>query len=140
MYFRTPHYVLLFLTSRNIFLFVKNNKTDVCEVFDFEDIVTDINTATNTNFDYLEFYEISSYIPIVFDKSDELIFAINEEKTEYFLILKNFNKDELEELKRIVDSNSSNMKIGNNLEYVYIIYSKENNSIIEGIIRSYLYC
>ena len=45
-----------------------------------------------------------------------------------------------EELKRIVDSNSSNMKIGNNLEYVYIIYSKENNSIIEGIIRSYLYC
>jgi len=127
-------------------LFLNTSKEETCNNFDLNDLVNEINLATNNSFTNLQNSNMSMYIPVSFTKDVNYIFLNTPEKeTEYFIIAQNLSENELLDLNDFVETNNklyenNQIKMGTHGEYTYAIYSDRYNSIIEGIIRSYIYC
>ena len=124
--------------------FINNTKLNECEDFKLEDIVLDVNMATDNNFLISNDNTMSLYIPMIFSENTDYIFAsIENSKDDYFLIAKDLNENEFFELESFVEikkDNDNQVKINKYNEYTYVIGSDDYESTIEGIIRSYIYC
>ena len=121
--------------------FVKQNSDSSCELFELDEVLLEINLATNNSFSIADLDVIIQYFPIDFNEESEYLFANNIELSkEYFVIVKNLSLEKLEELKKYVKFNTNEIVLGTHNEYTYIIFSETYNSTIEGIIRSYIYC
>lgn len=123
---------------------IKNNyKDSLCDKFDYESMLIDINVITQRNFQQIDILEISSYMPI--DLLDEYnsIFYVDKEFDEYFAISKKVSAEKEKKLKDFIENEKKrniNIELGGNDTYTYIINSDRKSSTIEGIIRNYIYC
>ena len=107
----------------------------------FDNLVIDVNMATNTAFITLDNYALSLDLLIDFDENTEFVYAANEDKTDYFIVARNLNKEEINEIETFVDMQkklNEIVKMEKNNDYIYLISSSEYSSTIDGIIRSYI--
>lgn len=127
------------------FIIILKNKQTTCDDFELDDILYEINLATNNYFLSLEEGEdTSSYFPIPFNQNKKHISAFNlNDEDEYFLLIENISSDEKEKLKKFIENSinkEKNIKFEEYGKYTYIISTTDYTSIIDGIIRSYIYC
>lgn len=135
--------ICLLVSVLIIFLLNKDDKTE-CN-FDMDDVLLQIDVVTNNSFYQLTLSEIFLFIPVDFNVDDKYVFAANKETGEYFLLAENLNEDQIFELKDFVETNNELypnklIKLEEYNKYIYVVCSKEYDSSIEGIIRSYIYC
>lgn len=128
-----------------VFLKKESNKK-ICNDFEFSILAEEINMATNNNFLQSLDTNISQYIPVNISEEANHIFMHGEDLySDYFIIVQNLNESDYFDLENYVKTNNKlykekQIKFGTYGEYTYAIYSKQYASIIEGIIRSYVYC
>lgn len=123
--------------------FMKRQETDKNDLINLEDIVMDINIATDVNYKVLDNDEMSLNTSISFTEKTDFIFAKDENSGDnYFMIARNLSVDEFDEVKDFVEFRKD---MGEEIifktydNYTYMIYSKKYNSTISGIIRSYIH-
>lgn len=122
---------------------IKNKNT--CNNFELSDIVNEININTNHNFESSLRNDIYTYIPIEISDETNYVFGNVENNTEYYMIIQNLNEKDILELKKFIDIKNSKyekkqIKMETRGEYTYVILSEKYSTVIEGIIRSYIYC
>lgn len=122
--------------------FMKRQETDKNDLINLEDIVMDINIATDVNYKVLDNDEMSLNTSITFTENTDFIFVKDENSDDnYFMIARNLSVDEIDEVKDFVEFRKD---MGEEIifktydNYTYMIYSKKYNSTISGIIRSYI--
>lgn len=125
------------------FLNRQNNKK-ICPYFELDEVFLEINLVTNNSY-LLSNYEMSLYIPISFSLENNYVFAYDLQNPGYFLLAKDLDEQSKAELEDYVSTNNklypeNKMKFGKNEQYTYIILSDKYDSVIEGIIRSYIFC
>ena len=115
----------------------------MCDNFTYDDILVDINIITNSNFEKTDELDMGMYMPIDLLDEDNSVFYVDKEFNEYFAISKKIlgdKKNQLKDYVKIEKKRNKNIKLGENNLYTYVINSKKYESIIEGVIRSYIYC
>lgn len=130
-----------FIVIRKILIGNEISKNN-CEYFGFEDIIVEINSATNHSF--LSGRDLTSYIPVSLTKDIKYTFAVNaENEQEYFIIIKDISEKDLKEFKNtlgLINIGEKDLEIKQVGNYTYIISSNQNYSTIDGIIRSFSTC
>lgn len=126
---------------------VKEPETKNCNNFELETLVNEINLATNNKFAAPLDNDMSMYAPIVFSMETNYVFSHRDDdiSRDYFIIAQNLGETEMFELENFVKTNNelytdNQIKMETHGGYTYVIFSEEYDSIIEGIIRSYVYC
>jgi len=137
--------MLICLLSCLCLLIFMRKEEKKCSNFEYSDVLYEINLATNGYYEDTRIeIDVSSYLPVSFDENKKYAFGNNyEEKNEYFLLVENLTKEEKETLKEFVETNiklENDIKLEEYDKYTYIIASDSYTSIIEGIIRSFIYC
>lgn len=117
-----------------------SNKKEI-QVFPFDDLLEEINLASNESFDEISSNQITMYLPLAFSTENNLLFAVDvDNANEYFLIANNLDYNQ----KSQIESLYSNVKEEPNFifysdeKYVYVIKSEEYLYMIEGIIDSFI--
>lgn len=140
-------YVLTVLIIITIILsLIFNKKENRCDDFALEELFFEINLATSNSFKIEEGQDISKNIPITLPKETDYLFSLDsDDENEFFLVIRNLDSDKILELENFVKINNdlyedNKIKFIKDNIYTYIISSKQHESTIEGIIRSYIYC
>ncbi len=129
-----------------IVLIPKKELPSECADFELEEVLLEINLATGNRFNSLETKEISEKLPIGFLNETDYIFSYNiESDNEYFILARNLSENELFDLKNHIDTNNelyedNQIKLVEIGIYVYAIWPSQYDSVIDGIIRSYIHC
>lgn len=117
-----------------------------CNNFGLETLVNEINLATNNKFTNVLNDDMSMYVPVAFSTETNYIFSHSDEiGSDYFIIAQSLNESELFDLESFIKTHNrlyadKQIKIETHGEYTYAIFSEKYVSIIEGIIRNYIYC
>ena len=126
---------------------IKEPEIKKCNNFELETLVNEINLATNNKFIAPLDNAMSMYVPVVFSMETNYVFSHRDGdiSKEYFIIAQNLSETEMFDLESFVETNNglysdNQIKMETHGEYTYVIFSIEYDSIIEGIIRSYVYC
>ena len=134
--------ILCLLMIKNV-----NNKMveETCDNFELSELINEIMLSTDNNFMQDIDDNISLFIPITISKNTNYVFLRDEISGEYFVIGKDLNEKELLDLNSFVENNNKlyvDKKIvsGTYGKLTYAIFSQKYSSVIEGIIRSYVYC
>lgn len=136
--------ILFFLKFERKHINGKNcsNKIDLNEIY------YSINSNTDSFFDLVKDEDIGLYLSMDFSKvKDYLVAARIDVDNEFYIIMKNLTKEQLNTLKDMVNAkkktdkdkfNSTKVETYNGITYV--IFSPNYVSAIGGIIRDYAYC
>ena len=123
----------------------KEQENKVCSNFELDDIIFKINNVFEKNLIFNEDKNITLYMPVNISNDANYIFARNDTTDEYIFLGKDLNKQDIKELEKYVQLKNDlypddQLEINQHNNYVYIIFSNNNFSTIDRIIRSYIYC
>ena len=143
---------LLLVAVIALILLKFNNKKDdensCIDGLDLQEIYLSISLSTNSVFDIQDESLITNYLPLDFSGLDEYLLATRQDVLdEYFIIIKDLDNEQIDFLNTVVDNQKNiyperfeKAKINTHNNITYVIFSDEYSSVIEGIIRSYIYC
>lgn len=137
--------ILLFGLLVLLLVLNNNNNKNSCNTFEFDDVLFQVNLATNDSFFKVDYSEVYKFMPVDFKPSDKFILATDIKKEEYFILGQNLTEKQMFDLKSFIDTNNNlypekSITLVEYDEYIYAIFSEKYDSFIEGIIRSYMYC
>ena len=126
----------------------KKSKNNCTDDIGLEEIYYSINSSTNSSFEIVDENNVMTYLPLDFYKSDEYLIASRQDKPqEFYVIIKNLGVEQLEFLKIFIDNYNKghgeelkDAKLNTHNGFTYVVFSSEYSSVIDGIIRSYMYC
>ena len=131
-----------------ILTFTKKEENNCVDNIDLKEIYNSINSSTGIMFEEIDSSSMIDYLGTDIDIKDDYILATNvQNKDEFYFIAKGLSKDQLSYLNEFVDlkkenslNDFKNTAVNNYNNFTYVSFSDEHNYIIEGVIRSYLYC
>lgn len=138
--FILPIFLIIIFIVLLCFVYKKDKTYCYNEVL-LEDILHEIDSATNHEFDYSSLESIGEYFMIDYNKFDKYIIGISQDKDEYFAIFKDLDDSTINEIESKVKISHKYNYIFNTINtYTYVIVSNQYNMTIDGIIRNFIIC
>lgn len=133
--------ILIIILLISLWFVYKKDKNYCYNEVKFEDILYEIDLATNNKFDYSDSQIISEYFLINYNKFNKYVVGRSKDEKEYFVIFKDLDDITINQIEEKVKMKNTDDYIINTINtYTYVIISKEYDRTIDGIIRSFIIC